>query len=188
MDRREAVKYISLIMGSAMVGGTVLINGCRQSPSGKEGFFSDNEISFLDEIGETIIPTTDSPGAKAAKIGAFMSVMVNDIYDEAEQQIFIAGMTAIQEQSLSRFERDFMQLSSAEKHQLLNDLDVEQKAYYNTKRGEEPPHFFRMMKELTLLGYFTSEIGCTQARRYTPVAGKYEGCLDYSPGDKAWVY
>jgi len=187
MDRREAVKYISLIMGSAMVGSSVLLSGCKNE-SRPPSFFSDNEIDLLDEIAETIIPTTDSPGAKAAKIGAFMSVMVEDTYEQVEQNIFIAGMTKIKELSLEKFGKDFMQISNEQRFELLNELDIEQKSYYKTKTHEDPPHYFRMMKELTLFGYFTSEIGATQARRYTAVAGKYEGCLDYKPGDKAWVY
>jgi hypothetical protein len=55
------------------------------------------------------------------------------------------------------------------------------------KKPEDDNHYFRMMKELTLLGYFTSEIGSTQARRYVPVPGRYEGCIPYKKGDKAFA-
>ncbi|HWJ29855.1 MAG TPA: gluconate 2-dehydrogenase subunit 3 family protein, partial [Flavisolibacter sp.] len=59
--------------------------------------------------------------------------------------------------------------------------------YMKKKKPEDASHYFRMMKELTLLGYFTSKIGCTQARRYVAVPGKFEGCVPYKKGDKAWT-
>ncbi|MFN9666692.1 MAG: gluconate 2-dehydrogenase subunit 3 family protein, partial [Bacteroidota bacterium] len=74
-----------------------------------------------------------------------------------------------------------------QRHELLVALDKEQKAYQEKKKSEEPAHYFRMMKELTLWGYFTSEIGATQALRYVAVPGKYEGCIPYKKGDKAWA-
>jgi len=66
-------------------------------------------------------------------------------------------------------------------------LDKEQKEYTKTIKKDAPNHYFRMIKELTLLGYFTSEVGCTQALRYLPVPGKYDGDYAYKPGDKAWA-
>jgi hypothetical protein len=53
--------------------------------------------------------------------------------------------------------------------------------------ADSPPHYFRMMKELAMLGYFTSEIGCTKAQRYAETPGKYDPCDPYKPGDKAWA-
>jgi hypothetical protein len=53
--------------------------------------------------------------------------------------------------------------------------------------ADSPTHYFRMMKELTLLGYFTSEIGCTQAQRYAETPGRYDPCVPYKAGDKAWA-
>jgi hypothetical protein len=51
----------------------------------------------------------------------------------------------------------------------------------------QPAHYFRMMKELALLGFFTSKIGCTQALRYVEAPGRYDPCLPYSPGESAWA-
>jgi hypothetical protein len=66
-------------------------------------------------------------------------------------------------------------------------IDNEQKKYTKNKKEDEAIHYFRMMKELTLLGYFTSEPGCTQAKRYMPLPGKYIGCVPYVKGEKAIV-
>ncbi|MCZ2459027.1 MAG: gluconate 2-dehydrogenase subunit 3 family protein, partial [Chitinophagales bacterium] len=55
------------------------------------------------------------------------------------------------------------------------------------KQEEIPPYYFTMMKQLTLWGYFTSEIGMTQALKYVPVPGRFDGCIDYKKGDKIMV-
>ena len=70
---------------------------------------------------------------------------------------------------------------------LVEELDAEQHSYMATREEDAPTHFFRMLKELTLLGYFTSEIGYTQAMRYAETPGRYDPCAPYSPGDKSWA-
>ncbi len=80
-----------------------------------------------------------------------------------------------------------MKLNPQQRHDLLVKLDNEQKQYTKNKKKDDPVHYFRMMKELTMLGYFTSEIGSTVARRYVAVPGKFEACIPYKKGDKAWA-
>ena len=80
-----------------------------------------------------------------------------------------------------------MECDAKQRTALLVDLDGEQKAYQKDKKKEDANHYFRMMKELTLLGYFTSEVGATKALRYLPVPGKYDGNYPYKKGDKAWA-
>ncbi|MFM7856708.1 MAG: gluconate 2-dehydrogenase subunit 3 family protein, partial [Flammeovirgaceae bacterium] len=132
----------------------------------------------LNEIAETIMPTTlDSPGAKAANIGEFMQTMVIDCYNQEEQNIFVSGIRDIKSKSKSTFERDFSSLSEKEKSTLLSAI--------NQKAGDD--HYFSMIKQLVVLGYFSSKIGVTQALRYEPIPGRYEGCVPYQPGEKAWA-
>ena len=80
-----------------------------------------------------------------------------------------------------------MKATPEQRHEFLVALDKEQKDYTAGKKADDPAHYFRMMKELTLLGYFTSEIGHTQARRHVPVPGRYDGCIPYKQGDKAFT-
>ena len=86
MDRKEAVRYISLLLGGTLVGGGNFLSGCKSTD--RKNAFSDDDIAYLDEIADTILPATKTPGAKAAKVGEFMTVMVTDCYDEKQQQIF----------------------------------------------------------------------------------------------------
>jgi len=138
-------------------------------------------------VGDTIIPATDTPGAKDVKIGEFMHTIVRDCYTDAQQQIFVDGMGKLNQASKQKNGKYFLESSPAERKALLIDLDKEQKAYMAKKKPEDPAHYFRMMKELTIWGYFTSEPGATQALRYKAVPGSYQGCIPYKKGDKAWA-
>ena len=186
MNRREAVQHIALLLGGSLVGANAFLTGCKTS-TGKEAAFSANDIAYLDEIADTILPATGTPGAKAAKVGQFMTVMINDCYEESEQKTFREGMEKINSLSDQAYSKSFMETTPEQRLQLLVKLDNEQKEYTKNKKEKDPAHYFRMMKELTLLGYFTSEIGTTQARRYVAVPGKYESCIPYKKGDKAWA-
>lgn len=189
MNRREAISAVSILLGGTLVGSNLFLSGCK-NPDTKVNetlSFDKDKIALLDEIGETILPATSSPGAKAAKIGEYMQVIVTDCYEGKNQEIFMEGLTKINEASRKKFDKSFLEAAPQQRQAILVDLDNEQKEYMKKKKADEPSHYFRMLKELTLLGYFTSEIGCTQALRYVDVPGKYEGCVDYKKGDKAWA-
>ncbi|HXB94676.1 MAG TPA: gluconate 2-dehydrogenase subunit 3 family protein [Puia sp.] len=191
MNRRDALTRVGLLLGGTIVGAEMFLSGCTNSPEKNIGGagtnFSNDDIAFFDEIGETILPATDSPGAKEAKIGDFMARIVKDCYTEEDQKIFLDGMKKLSDASKQQNGRPFLESTPEQRHDLLVALDKEQKAYMAAKKEGDPTHYFRMMKELTLWGYFTSEVGATKALRYVAVPGRYEGCIDYKKGDKAWA-
>jgi hypothetical protein len=185
MERRELLKMIALFTGSVLIGGDILASNYKDLLA--DIFFSDSDIMFLDEVADTILPPTKSPGAKAAKVGKFMTVMVNDTYNEKDRKVFYSGIALLNNASKKMNSADFMNASPEQKTALLVALDKESKEYQKTKKNEEPTHYFIMMKQLTIFGYFTSEEGATQALRYVAVPGKYDGNVDYKKGDKAWA-
>jgi hypothetical protein len=209
MERREAVKYISILLGGAVIGADAFLTGCK-SNTGTAQEWSEDDIAYLNEIGETILPRTATPGAKDANVGQFMTVMVNDCYEESDQKAFRDGMKKLNDAAQKQYNNVFMKLSPQQRHDLLVSLDKEGKEYQkkvNEFNGNEEkkekeetakgnlkyvrqhmsPHYFSMMKQLTMLGFFTSEPGMTKALRYMPVPGRYDGCVDYKKGDKAIV-
>src|SRR5512142_460226 len=96
ISRREAVLRVTALLGGvAIVGGSSFLSGCRTAEKKADDAFSPDDVAFLDEVAETILPETDTPGAKTAKTGAFMALMVHDSYSPADQKIFRAGMTKI---------------------------------------------------------------------------------------------
>lgn len=249
MDRREAIKRVSALLGGvALVGGSALLTGCRDdrtpSPGADSTAFSTQDVAFLDEIADTILPdTARSPGAKAAQVGAFMALMVKDTYDARDQRVFRDGMRALDEASRAANQVGFVQATPAQRLALLERLDREQKAHTDAREAarskpvaaagatpeqkaadtsaaqqvaeekaaarlpdqrqeaaatqdvasgatitaDTPAHYFRMMKELALLGYFTSEIGYTKAMRYVESPGRFEPCVPYTAGEPAWA-
>ena len=188
MNRREAIKQVT-----AMLGGVVFVGGGRDllsaveraharaaSPYAPIGAFTAQDVALLDEVADTILPETKTPGAKAAKVGPFMALMVTDTYDERQQGIFRDGVQKLNEAA-------FMTKTPAERLAFLEQLDREQKAYMDNRAQGAPPHYFRLMKELTLFGYFTSEIGCTQAQRYRETPARFDPCVPYTPGETTWA-
>ena len=184
MDRREAVKTVTMLLGGAALAGSGLASAVERAharaarPGQQVGAFTAQDIALLDEVADTILPETKTPGAKAAHVGAFMALMVTDTYDERQQGVFRAGLKQLS---------GFMELVPAQRLARLEQLDREAKTYMDGRAEGAPPHFFRLMKELTLLGYFTSEIGCTQAQRYRETPGRFDPCLPYTPGETEWA-
>ena len=189
MNRRDALSRVALLVGGTVIGAEFFLSGCKANDEkyGATVDFTEKDIAYLDEIAETIIPQTDTPGAKAAKVGAFMAVMVKDTYNEKQQKAFTDGMNTLNEETNKKFKSGFMQVTPEQRKEMLVALDTEAKEFARTKEKDAPPHYFTLMKQLTLLGYFTSEVGATQALNYVPIPGKYDGCLPYKKGDKAYA-
>src|SRR5213593_2613470 len=190
MNRREAIRQVTAMLGGVVfVGSGDLLTAvehahARVTASRTQiGAFTAQDVALLDEVADTILPETKTPGAKAAHVGAFMALMVTDTYDDRDQQTFRDGLRQLNEAS-------FMSATPAQRLALLERLDREQKAYGETHRDDTPPaapHYFRQIKELALLGYFTSEIGCTQAMRYRETPGRFDPCVPYTPGETTWA-
>lgn len=188
MNRRDALSRVALLVGGSIVGAEFFLSGCTASEKKAAGLpLSESDIAYLDEIAETIIPATDTPGAKAAKVGAFMHVMVTDCYEEKDQKIFLEGMSKVNEACKKAHGHDFIKATPEQRKEVLTAIDKEAKDYQKTKKGEDPNHYFSLMRQLTLLGFFSSETGATKTLRYIAVPGKYEGCIPYKKGDKAWA-
>ena len=183
MNRREALARLAVLMGgTAIIGAGPFLRGAPLEGKTVSPDFSAEEIALLDEIGDTIIPATDTPGAKAVNIGAFMVMMVGECYDDAHHIAFKSGLGQLDAACREKFGRSFMQCTPAERTAFLNQLDSEQRK----KSAAGVINYFPMLKQLTLLGYFTSEIGCTKALRYMEVPGRYDGNMPYKKGDRAW--
>ncbi|WP_306520868.1 gluconate 2-dehydrogenase subunit 3 family protein [Gemmatimonas sp.] len=199
--RREAIKRVSVLLGGvAFVGGSQLLTACAgdRPPTADStqvaakgpapiGTFSVEDQQWLDEVADTMLPTTaKSPGAKAAATGPFMALMVTDTYTPDDQQIFRDGMTKLEEACKAKHGAGFMAATPEQRTALLTELDQEQFEFQKTRK-DQPQHYFRMMKELALLGFFTSEIGYTKAMRYKETPGQYEPCLPYTKGETSWA-
>ncbi|WP_312706279.1 gluconate 2-dehydrogenase subunit 3 family protein [Stenotrophomonas sp.] len=189
MDRRELLKMIFAATGAAMIGLPALASA--KLPAAPPGAgFSEAEIATLDEIAETILPRTRSPGAKDAATGAFMARFVTDCYTARQQATFRAGLADIDK----RAGGSFVALAPDARSTLLRTLDAEARKRVvevsETGTGESAkamPHPFTMIKQLAIFGFFTSKQGATEVLTYVAVPGRYDGDMAYAPGTPAWA-
>lgn len=219
MNRREAIQRVAMILGGSVIGANLFLEGCTR-PASKtvETLFEKNNIDFLNELAEAILPRTSTPGAKDADVGSFIPVMIRDCYSPADQKAFVEGLNGVNERAGKDFGKKFAELSAEEKLQFVNALDKEAKEFQKERsktlkereeelkakegdntgeiefkrkvdaiKDETPNHFFHMMKQLTLTGFFTSEVGMTQALRYVKIPGKFDGDYPYKKGDRAFA-
>src|SRR5690606_25800704 len=147
-----------------------LLSGCATQPANTRPF-SAGDIALLDEVAETMPPRTATPGAKDAKVGEVIAACVADGYTAQEQPILHAGVQTAESRSRASHQRSFAELKQAEREAFVNRLDAEARA---AAAQGGAPHYFTMIKQLTLFGFFTSEPGATQVLRHIAIPGRYE--------------
>lgn len=189
MERRELLKMVALATGGVVIGGEFFLAGCKNKDAGSGMVFTQDNIAFLDEVAETILPKSNTPGAKDAEVGKFMTVMVNDCYEEKDQKIFHEGIGKLDEACNKMHGHGFMKADAAHRKELLTALDKEAKDNAEKKKTNKdlPNHYFSQIKQLTLLGFFTSKPGLTECFDYHAVPGKYDGAMPYKKGDKLFA-
>ncbi|WP_223860223.1 gluconate 2-dehydrogenase subunit 3 family protein [Spirosoma validum] len=211
MNRRDALMRVAALAGATIslpaLADTLEASAARRTLTGKPLFFTADQDATVAELADTIIPTTSTPGAKAAKVNEIIDVIVKDCYKPDDQQRFLDGLTQTNKLSQDAYGKAFVQLDPAQRIEIVKKLeadDKERKAQMapaksaakveNSQADLQMPEakkrytpFFTMLKDLTLTGYFTSEIGATQALEYVAVPGRYDGCVTLKPGQKAWA-
>lgn len=214
MDRREAVKSVAFLIGGALSATTIatLFDSCNVPGKSEGELFTTDQQKLVTELADIIIPTTaKSPGAKAANVGPFITMMMKDCYPEDAQKAFIKGLEDLEVNAKKEFSKSFLEISVKEREQMvakLREATIESQKDEKTKNEEatklikEPqqanpmsvkekpkssPQFFAIARDLTMLGYFTSEVGATQAYEYIAIPGRYDGCVTLKPGQKVWA-
>lgn len=189
LTRRQVISRALGAAGVAALGTSTLLAGCAAGLNRSQVpiSFDAADIAWLDEVAETILPATDTPGAKAAQVGAFIAIMVADTYSPEEQQLFRRGMQRLEAECRQQHGQGILEATPAQRLELLQRLDQERYDFEQNAPASGEPHYFGALRQLTLFGYFTSEIGYTQALRYVETPGRYDPCLDWQPGDKSWA-
>ncbi len=180
MLRKTFLQRLAMIGGAIVLIPSGLLNSCTYKPEPLKNI-EDIDPALLDEIGETIIPATPGvPGAKATGIGAYMITMLKDCFREEQQKLCIEGLNNLNRKCAARYHTPFIELNPDQKNELLRGLQEEA-----LNSGEK--HYFDILKGLTLNGYFSSEIGMTEARAYEPIPGRYISCMPLKKGQKPWA-
>lgn len=177
MERRDAIARVALFIGGTLSAGTLatVLEGCKSgggSTAGKNFAITPDHSEMIGEIAEMILPKTSTAGAKEAKVPEFIQFMLKDCYKEEQQKSFFAGLDKLNDGATG----NFMKATAEQKLALLKVEDS----------AKERSDFWKTMKDLTVLGYFTSELGATKAAEYLEVPGKYEG-IKLQKGQKVWA-
>lgn len=197
MNRREAIKRTSLLMGGAISASAMfgVLNGCkpdRAAAGWAPEFFSAEEGDLVAQIAERIMPRTDTPGAMDAGVHTFIDKMMKDFYADDDRKPFHDWVKKVDADANAANGKNFLRLTPEQQDALLTQYDQAAADQRKAAEGQPPqpgakPHPFQMMKELTLLGFFTSEIGANEFLRYEAVPGGYQGCIPYSEVGRAWA-
>lgn len=189
MNRREAIQRTATLLGFAVSvpAMTAILNGCKANPelNFTPVFLTPDQAQTIRAVVDVIIPKTDTPGAVDAGVPGFIDLMLKEVYSKEDQDRFMAGLAEF-EKGAGQAGDSFTDMDPAARMSYLKS--VHDPAVEAQKKGElkERP-FILMVKELTLLGFFTSEPGATQVLQYNPVPGAYHGCVPLAEVGKTWA-
>lgn len=187
INRKEALKRVSYLMGGVIGAPTVLgfLSGCTASTAAAKNF-SPDQITFLSQVSDIIIPETDTPGAAEVGVPKFMDDMIFTIWEEEDRNDFLKKMESFQKKAAKDLGKPFTEATEQERTAYINK---EHKAVFGGNVDWDAPRpFIWTMKEMTITGYFSSEVGMTQVLQYTLVPGYFDGCLPYEEaGGNVWA-
>ena len=203
MDRREAIKTTSLILGYAVSASAIagVMSGCLPDPEStntnlasgwKPSFFNRSQMEQIRAMAETMLPRTETPGAVDVGVDRFIDEMAGAYYTQPEQERFVAGLAQADADCKARFGKKFVKCSAAEQFEYLEENDRTMAGIFGKLAERETLDvvpFYGMLKELVFLGYFTSgEIG-EKVLQYDPIPGVYHGCRPQEEfGPRTWSY
>jgi len=196
MNRREALKGTALIMGYALTGTSIaaLMQSCESGAKlpWTPLVLSESQAKILSAAVDKILPVTATPGALDVGTDQFIDKILHSAFPENIQKSFAGGLDTFNAEARSLLGKDFVKLDNAQKDEVIRHFEEKSGPLpgvlwaYSFGQGPEFP-FYRMMKELALLGYFHSEKIGTEVLAYDPVPGPYLGCIDYGEVGKVWT-
>jgi gluconate 2-dehydrogenase gamma chain len=200
VDRRELLRRAAMLLGGTVSIGTTMgvLSGCSVFPDGQSTpasapvagrFLSAEEMQIASAMADQVLPRTDTPGALDVGVPAFIDRLLADFHPEREKAILRAGLARAQVEARAEHQTAFWALPAPQMTALMTRYD--QEAFDQSRRTasdiDPPPHFFRMMKEMTTVGFFTSETGASKVLKYAAVPGPWKADIPYSDVGRAWA-
>lgn len=177
MKRRDAIKQTSLILGYTLATSTsvAILHGCRATAQDDyiPEYLSKGDIEIIIHMAERIIPATDTPGAMDAQVHHFIDQTLARFYTAEEQKKFTSGLEAFKNYVMDLYGKSFDKLTFADQDKAMAYISRDTDTYHS---------LFHSLQEMTVAGFFTSEIGQMQVLNYNPIPGPYQGCVSYTTG------
>lgn len=196
MNRREAFKKTALMAGVAMSGSmlTSLLQSCQEQKrlDWVPVFFNEKQAMVISEITETILPKTDTPGAKDLNVDIFVDAMFKKTLSPEDQKHVFEGYEKFIATCQDMFDKTFIELNEEERHQVLQKVEKDSNKFNPSVWGstigkQDPLDFYRRVKQFTLVGYYTSEQIGKNVLVYDPIPGEQKGCIPLSDVGNAWT-
>ena len=187
VSRRAAIKQLAFACGLVLSANSLSVLAANFTPPTdftrrKKTLLNADQLALVRELGEIIIPTTDTPGAIAAGVHDFINHFAVYCANAAEQQALLSGLQRIDESAQKRFGKSFLSASNAQQIEMLTKMEQAADGFTAADR-----HFFKQLKALVTFGYYTSEIGATQELAYLAIPGGYKGNFKFKDVGKAWA-
>lgn len=197
MNRRNAIKRTAMMLGYAATASSVvaIMNGCKADPKSmgdanitawKPEFLSENSAKVIGQLAECIIPKTDTGGAIDAGVHSFIDQYLKNTVSEEDQKLFNTALAGFNQDFESKNGKDFLSANQDERNAFLTDFEKEAEAA--KKANPDQPTFWHSFKELTIMGYFTSEVGMKQALVFDPIPGEYKACIPVEEAGGMWAH
>lgn len=188
MNRRRAIQQTAYLLGGAVSASVIagVMSGCQ--PKGERDwipqFLTKEQAVTIGEIAETILPETDTPGAKSLHLTEFIDLMLKDVFNGYDQLQFPKKLAKFEEECQFFIGKKFVNGTPDERQKFLV-LQEKKALIHQQQTGEKS--FINKIKELVLTGYFTSEYAITELMNYNPIPTKFEGCVDIEGSAKIQV-
>jgi|SaaInlStandDraft_1057018.scaffolds.fasta_scaffold54771_2 gluconate 2-dehydrogenase gamma chain len=212
MNRRQFMQLSSLVLAGGAVSGPALSSDQLQLYSLGRNFIeqpvnllSTAQRKLLQAVVETIIPRTDTPGALDAKVDRFVELCVAEFMTEQERAVFIAGLDSLQdalnkqprEQLIEKLVEEPSEQQGTQQAALITLLtELEEQhsdaAWYQLGNRvgngfDSTAPFICQLKELSVVGFFMSEVGATQVLRHNPMPGQFDGETVIATDQPSWA-
>jgi gluconate 2-dehydrogenase gamma chain len=194
LSRRSAIQRFSYLVGGAVATPTLLsvLQSCQKAPvplDWSPAFLDDAQSRLVSTLSEMIVPRTDTPGALDAGVPQFIDQILAECLSDSQRQLFLDGLDNLNSISRETHGDEFTNVSPKNQTELLKQIAIQGQGQADStnRYSSGPQSFFMQLKQLTLLGYFTSERGATEALAFVQIPGSYEGCTTLEAGQKSWA-
>jgi len=201
LSRRQILERMAMVSGGAI--SLSIISACDGGvtvPDATEDLdlkaLSKVQLDLVGDIADTIIPDTDTPGAKSVNVHYLVDELAANWMTVEERTGFLTDLTALDERIKKEKGNSFSKLDAAGRGQVLDQLGEEMIAVgqgrvglgdiTNSDDNNGRKHIYRELRELIIFGYYTSEVGASEELAYDPIPGVYHGCVPFSDLGKAW--
>ena len=171
VNRRSAIRQLFCISAGALILPSCMQDKSKSAILLKNLSIDSGQEKLLEELTETIIPATSTPGAKDIYAHLFVLKMMDDCYKKENQKKFIDGMEQFQKEAKKELDKSFVDATPAQRQSFLKKVEADKES------KDDLTWFYATTKQLTIQAYITSEYYLTKVQVYEMVPSRYHGCV-----------